>query len=115
METNAAKPKTRRRWHQYGLRALMICVMIVGVAFAMTASSRRQRSLVAILENNGGDVRYDNGDGWSDSPRGPEWLRDILGDGLFDRPRNVFFLANFDDTIPEEVLLAITGCQKTWK
>jgi hypothetical protein len=82
--------------------------MFFGLGCLLTVSSRRQRSLVGIFENNGGDVRFEHHDGWSDSPRGPEWLRNIIGDGLFDKPTCVFFLANFDDTIPEEVLLAMS-------
>ena len=90
----SAKPKSKRRWYQYSLRTLMICVTLFAVACSWFAvkmqQAKKQREAVEKLLKSGGTVLYDyecDKSGHINSkfgnPPGPEWLRKILGNDLF--------------------------------
>ena len=109
MENNASVQPTgnrRRRRLQFSLRSAFVCMALLGVGLSATSSSRQQRRLVEVIERNGGEVEYDY-EPASDHPPGPRWIRDILGDGLFFRPRSVVFMGNFQYSIPEDALRAM--------
>ena len=89
-ETPAAKPKSRRRWHQFSLRTLLIAVTLVGCGLGWFGKkvweAKQQAAAVAAIENAGGSVLYDyeidshgNYVPKVASPD-PAWLRAILGD-----------------------------------
>jgi hypothetical protein len=88
------------------LRGFIACVMLIGVGLWATSSSREQRSLVKVIERDGGEIGYDY-EPALDHPPGPQWIRDILGDGLFFKPRSVVFMGNFQNPIPDEALHAM--------
>ena len=50
---NAAQPKSRRRWHQYGLRTLLIVVTLAGCGFGSRPDSKPLRSDVFYLGMSG--------------------------------------------------------------
>jgi Leucine rich repeat len=87
--------KSKRRWHQYSLRTLMIIVTLFAVACSwftvQMQQAKRQREAVEALIKLGGFVGYDyetNSDGFMRirgvKPPGPEWLRRLLGDDFFN-------------------------------
>ena len=96
---NAAQPKARRRWYQFGLRTLLIGVTLAGCGFGWLGikvqNSRQQAAVVAAIRKLGGDVLYDyqlNSDGVLDraaTPPGPAWLRAVIGDEFFMDVREV--------------------------
>ena len=88
---NAALPKSRRRWHQYNLRTLLIGVTLLCVWFGLIATNaNRQRRAVETIKRHGGTVAYDyetNAEAFDvrdDAPQpGPAWLRNLIGIDYF--------------------------------
>lgn len=85
----------KRRWLSFSMKTLLLLVLVSSVAFGWLGmrlqKARRQRESVAIIEQLGGQVRYEyQEDDW-DQPTGPEWLRDLLGRHVFDRVVRVEF------------------------
>lgn len=80
--------------YRYGLRTLLAFVLLVGLVLACFSArldnSRRQRQAVDAIVRGGGRVLYDYeidevGDMYEHShPKGPQWLRRILGDDFFN-------------------------------
>jgi hypothetical protein len=60
----SANPKSKRRWHQYSLRTLMIVVTLFAVACSWFAvklqQAKRQKEAVEAIRKYGGDIFYDN-------------------------------------------------------
>src|SRR5687768_7284199 len=58
----AAKPRARRRWFQFSLRALFVGVTVIGVLLAVglrwIAPAQRQRAAVQMVERLEGFVVY---------------------------------------------------------
>jgi hypothetical protein len=80
-------PKRKRRWFQFSLRALMILTLLVGMGMAvwivpLKKRADRQRTAVAEILKDGGNVDYDYGPQQKEPP-GPVWLRKLLGDDFF--------------------------------
>ena len=90
---NAAPPKSRRRWYQFGLRTLLNGVMLAGCGFAWLGlkvrEARQQQAAVAAIEKLGGTVDYDyqfdsRGDYLQGAVLpGPAFFRALLGDDSF--------------------------------
>ncbi len=90
---NAAQPKSRRRWYQFGLRTLLIGVTLAGCGFgwigAKVRDARRQAAAVEAIKAWGGTVFYDYqfGEGrtllYDAVLPGPGWMHSMLGDDLF--------------------------------
>ena len=88
---NAAQPKPRRRWYQYGLRTLLTVVTVAGCGFGWLGIKvrevRHRQAVVAAIKKLGGGVAYDFE--WhtpkygTPRPPGPAWLREFLGQDFF--------------------------------
>jgi hypothetical protein len=116
MDASATSPQTvarRSRW-KFTLAGLLVTVMILGVvfciAFSVVAKSRRQRQLVTVVQNedDGLVVAYDHD--FSNGMPGPEWLRDVVGDGFFFKPQMVFrYCGNGGSAMSDDGIAAISG------
>ena len=91
MATEAPK----RRWLSFSIRTLLLVVLVSCVAcgwFAMLLQKARiQRESVEAIEQLGGEVLYDFQEDRLAKPRGPIWLRRLLGGHFFDRVVRVDF------------------------
>jgi Leucine-rich repeat (LRR) protein len=107
----AAEPKPKRRWYQYSLRTLMICVTLFALACSWFAvkmqQAKRQREAVEALIKMGGFVGYGyemNSDGFMRirgvKPPGPEWLQRLLGDDFFN---NVVYVNLTDSDVTTDM------------
>jgi hypothetical protein len=69
-------PRRRRRWYQYGLRSLLLLMLVCGLLFGYVAHFRREhereKRAIAAIKEIGGKVET--------APRGPAWLRWIAGE-----------------------------------
>jgi hypothetical protein len=74
----------KRRWVQYSLRSLLLFVTFVAIAMSCFAVKlkqvKRQRDIVAIIEDTGGWVRYNF---HITKFKGPSWIRHLFGDDFF--------------------------------
>ena len=61
MTAQRDEPKPRRRWLRFSLRTLLVVMLLLGVVFGalgmMANEARRQRKVVADLEELGADDR----------------------------------------------------------
>ena len=91
------------RWRfQYGIRSLLLLVVVVAVPFSWLATEReaagKQREAVDAIVKAGGWVVYDNEFDLSGNripevtPPGPRWLCRLLGDDLFGNVWSVGFI-----------------------
>jgi hypothetical protein len=87
---SATPPKRKRRWYQFSLRTLLVVTAIVAVACGWLGSKieqrRRQRDALATLAKLGDNAlaAYDfQLNGSTEGPRGPAWLRSLLGENFF--------------------------------
>ena len=90
---NAAQPKSRRRWHQFSARTLLIAAIIIACGLGYWSSLNlkvgRQQADVAAVAWMRGTVAYDyefNSQGNrvpNAAPPGPAWLHSLLGDDFF--------------------------------
>jgi hypothetical protein len=86
-------PRFRRRWYQFTLRTLLLFTLLCSIPFGWVGSrmekARRQKKAVESLLALRGRVVYDcqlDGSGYfveNAEPRGPGWLRSLLGDDMF--------------------------------
>ncbi len=82
----ADRPKPKSRWFRYRLPATLIVVAaVIGTIWLAVKikQAHAQRAAVAAILKAGGQVAYEDQDDLSDpahKPRGPEWLRSLLGD-----------------------------------
>ena len=86
----AEPPKRKRRWYQFSLRTLLIVTAVVAIACGWLGSKidqkRRQRDAVATLAKLGdyAQTAYDfERNDRRKGPRGPAWLRSLLGENFF--------------------------------
>ena len=102
--TTATKPK--RRFFQFGLRTLLLFMLVVCVTLGWKVErARKQREAVSWIQQSGGTVIYDyeilrsvrNGRSHSKvasnpkpSPPGPKWLRELVGIDFVDDVVMVF-------------------------
>jgi hypothetical protein len=89
--------RPRRRRFAITLRALLVLVLVVGLGLGWPiARARRQRAAIAAIEAAGGRIyfdwqmAYDPVTNASIGPRGPAWLRRLVGDDLFQRVHFAF-------------------------
>jgi Leucine-rich repeat (LRR) protein len=90
----AAESKPKRRWHQYSLRTLMICVTLFAVACSwfevkMQQAKRQREAVEAFLPTRNHkaafaviyDYNFDKSGNYirNAQPPGPVWLRNLLG------------------------------------
>jgi hypothetical protein len=121
MQTDSPKadpPKRKRRWFQYSLRTLLIFTLVCAVASAWLANKmeqkRKERDAVTAIVKSGGHVYYDSdiqGKDWYArmrvaGPRGPEWLRKLLGENFFSDVELVSLIRVKD---AEEALINVRG------
>ena len=93
--TKADPPKRKRRWFQFSLRTLLIFTLICAIPCAWLGHKierkRQEREAVESLIKDGWSVVYDSqidlsGKQYSsDKPRGPGWLRTVLGENFFSK------------------------------
>jgi hypothetical protein len=90
---SVSQPRTIRRWFRYSLRTLMLFVTACALACSWLAvkmkEAKRQREAVEEVREAGGDVSYDyeldaSFNAIGESPSGPVWLRNLLGDDFFN-------------------------------
>jgi hypothetical protein len=102
--------RPRRRWLRFSLRSLLLLVVVIAIPLAWKVNRvRNQRSVVAEVKRLNGEVNYD----WQwasprqTEPRGPRWLKNILGDDYFTDVVSVDIHAPgvTDDTIASTVRL----------
>jgi hypothetical protein len=67
-----------------------VLIFLFGVGYPLIAKSRQQRDLVEVIEDEeaGFFVAYDQD--FSNGVPGPEWLRDVVGDRFFFKPKQIF-------------------------
>jgi hypothetical protein len=86
---NFSRPLFPRRWFRFGLRALMVAVLVVAVGLGwIVGNVRIQRDAVAAIRGAGGTVDYDwewkNRESLRDAkPFAPKWLVDSVGPDIF--------------------------------
>ncbi len=103
METapnKAEPPKRKRRWYQFSLRTLLIVTVLCAIPCAWLGRKierkRREREAVESITKDGWSVIYDSqidpkGNQYSsDKPRGPGWLRTVLGENFFSEAKRVY-------------------------
>ena len=92
----AARPKSRRRWYQFGLRTLLIAVTLAGCGLGWLGwkvrEARQQAAIVAAIKTLGCDVRYDYEVDATRSQPGPAWLHSLLGDDFFRNVAGIYYL-----------------------
>ena len=102
MNATPMTPQPRRKRLRVSLAAMMFAVLIVGGGLGWIARRARvQREAVAAILNVGGSVTYD----WESNdskPRGPRWLRRMIGPDYFD---TVVFVSA--DTIQADDVLMV--------
>jgi hypothetical protein len=110
---NAAQPKSRRRWYQYSLPALLIFVTLAGCGFGWLGWQARVVQQRRAFLNNNGDTQV-----WfKDSPDALSWVRRLLGDSAVDRIGLPFKTDKAErrrlaTIFPEAQILAIPASQK---
>ncbi len=87
------RPKSRRRWHQFTLRTLLIVVTLAGCGLGWLGvkvrEARVQAAAVAAILKQGGFVFYDYQFDAHDvsiedaAPPVPNWLRSAMGGDFF--------------------------------
>ena len=109
-----SEPQHKRRWYQYSLRSLMILMTVLCIWLGyLSNEARKQRNVVAWVEDKLGAVRYDyeyiENVGWSDNePPGPDWLREWIGIDYFCDVTGVVILGgNAIDLTPLKDLVAL--------
>jgi Leucine-rich repeat (LRR) protein len=111
-EPNKAEPpKRKRRWFQFSLRTLLIFTAVAAVACSWLVSKierkRQEREAAEAIVKLGGFAYYDcewttQGLNFHNRPRGPAWLRKLLGENLFSE----FELVSLDKVPGAEAALA---------
>ena len=109
----AEPPKRKRRWLQFSLRTLLLLTLICAVAASWVAhrrdKKRGERDTVAAIRKVGALVYYDSEVEEKDlagrivnpaGPRGPEWVRELVGNDFFDDPMCVAF----NNPIPSQAI-----------
>lgn len=102
-------PKQTRRWRQFSLRSLLALVLVASVALSWLGvglrRARQQRHAIDRLRQLRARVYYDYeyaGEGkWVHDAElpGPAWLRELLGEDFFIRPRLIGLGgSNIDDS-----------------
>ncbi len=96
-----ANSKSKRLWHQYSLRTLLVFVTLFAFACSWLGvklqQAKRQKEVVEAILKAGGIVSYDyqfdasGNDIQGAVPPGPAWLRKLLGDDLFTSATEVSF------------------------
>jgi Leucine-rich repeat (LRR) protein len=82
--------RPHRKLFRLSLRALLVLVTILCLAFAkLSLAARRQQAAVAWVIKSGGRVTYDWQEGESRTFPAPAWLRSLLGDDYFQTPTHV--------------------------
>ena len=90
------KRKPGRRF-RVSVRVLMLLILVCGVALGLVANrANQERRAVAAIIGSGGAVMYDDmfSNGYSvknGRPRGPEWLRNLIGDHYFRSVTSAYF------------------------
>ena len=113
--TNATKPK--RRFLRFSLRTLLVVMLVVCVVLGRKVEQvRKQREVVAWIEQMGGQVRYDyeidDNRRRLPNPRppGPIFLRKLLGDDFFSIVVRVDYIGpEFSDVTPLAGLTNLTS------
>jgi hypothetical protein len=94
--------KPTRPWARMSLRVMVLIVLIVAVLMSWHVNTaREQREAIDAVREYGGSVHFDYefvGDNLipGQTPWGPRWLRDILGDEYFRSVRQVSL--DYDDS-----------------
>lgn len=82
--------KTPRRYATFSLRTLFVVMTVLGIWLGVIANrAREQREAVAAIKGLGGTVYYDWEFGTGGKPRGPAWLRRLIGDEHFQKVQMV--------------------------
>ena len=83
---DSEQPKPKRRWYQFGLRTLMVLVLVLACALGWFVwkreQARKQQRAVEAIRSSGSSVGYEESS-W------PEWLRNVLGDDFLLKVRRV--------------------------
>lgn len=82
--------KSGRRWLQFSLRGFLV-VLTTGCLWLgwKVERAREQREAVAAIKELGGTVYYDWEIDTGGKPRGPAWLRRLIGDEHFQKVQMV--------------------------
>ena len=96
----AAQPDTPkpRRWFRFSLRTLLIVMLLLGVVFgtgSMAYEARRQRKVVADLEESGMDVEFSD-----EEPSMPELLDTGYSGRVISVRTHSLFTTSFNDVSP---------------
>jgi hypothetical protein len=118
-ESQRAEPRKRkRRWFQFSLRTLLIGVAIVAIPCAWLGKrieqKRMEREEVAAIVKLRGSVLYDYQNVYGGKPRGPEWLRSVLGDDFFSEVDHVILTGTNAGDTELEHLTALTRFRTLW-
>src|SRR5205823_275033 len=90
----APRKKPRWRWFRFGLKSLLLLILVLSLPLGWLAAERHQKSIeraaVAAIHELGGGVWYDSHESRDPfdtaddlQPPGPAWLRFLLGDDFF--------------------------------
>src|SRR5947209_1562003 len=94
----AANNTRYRRWYQISLRSLLVFTAFVAVGCCWLENKigrkRREREAVEAILKLGGRVTYDYQTEKQAGPRGPGWLRGVIGENFFCEVDVVLLRAN---------------------
>ena len=80
----AVERRARRRWLQFSLGGILALITAIGVALGLYVNRvQRQREVVALVKQHGGEIAYDYQRDRKGRPPGPKWARAWLGDDFF--------------------------------
>ena len=87
---------TKRRWHQFSLKTMVVVMTLACVAAGWLAYERnevrKRATIIAVIEKLGGTVDYDES-----QPFRPRWLRPLLGDKSPGEVAQVFLVGEVTD------------------
>src|SRR5262249_50835262 len=81
------RPPRRRRWFQFSLRSLLVFIVVAAIVSGLLGKrieqKNKERDATAAILRLGGTVTFDYQSEPNGKPRGPAWLRNLIGEHFF--------------------------------
>lgn len=103
-----------RRWFQYSLRGFLVVLTALSVWLGIMVKRKQdEHEAIKVIESAGGEVQY----GWESierdpfpldpAPRGPAWLRRLVGDDYFQEVETVDLMKTGNSSLAESEIMAL--------